>query len=105
MLVHQASWATLRKCIHKLLATRDVDAFEAKVVLDFLTALIKVPKLWQGREKHVPKHQQPEELLNLNHQQVSLDPFTPSSNFRNLLTFSRVDFFLLCSYFDLLNTS
>ncbi|EFX68116.1 hypothetical protein DAPPUDRAFT_330438 [Daphnia pulex] len=47
MLVHQASWATLRKSV-----------------------LIKVPKLWQGRDKHVPKHQQPEELLNLNHQQL-----------------------------------
>jgi integrator complex subunit 1 len=70
MLVHQASWATLRKCIHKLLSARDVDTFEPKVVLDFLAALIKVPKLWQGRDKHVPKHQQPEELLNLNHQQV-----------------------------------
>jgi integrator complex subunit 1 len=76
MLVHQASWATLRKCIQKLLGARDIDAFEAKVVLDFLAALIKVPKLWQGRDKHVPKHQQPEELLNLNHQQVSVDPLT-----------------------------
>ncbi|XP_045031439.1 integrator complex subunit 1 [Daphnia magna] len=70
MLVHQASWATLRKCIHKLLSTRDGDTFEPKVVLDFLSALIKVPKLWQGRDKHVPKHQQPEELLNLSHQQL-----------------------------------
>jgi integrator complex subunit 1 len=85
MLVHQASWATLRKCIQKLLGARDIDAFEAKVVLDFLAALIKVPKLWQGRDKHVPKHQQPEELLNLNHQQVSV---THSSNIiKSLLTF------------------
>ena len=73
MLVHQVSWATLRKCIHKLTAVRDIDTFDAKVVLDFLAALIKVPKLWQGREKHVPKHRQPEELLNLNHQQVRFD--------------------------------
>lgn len=75
MLVHQASWATLRKCIHKLLSTRDGDTFEPKVVLDFLSALIKVPKLWQGRDKHVPKHQQPEELLNLSHQQVGRSTF------------------------------
>jgi len=70
LLVHQASWTTLRKCIHQLLSCRDADAFEPKVVLDFLAALVKVPKLWQGRDKHVPKHQQPENLLCLTQQQL-----------------------------------
>lgn len=70
LLVHQASWTTLRKCIHQLLSCRDTDDFEPKVVLDFLAALVKVPKLWQGRDKHVPKHQQPENLLCLTQQQL-----------------------------------
>lgn len=71
MLVHQASWTTLGRCTQQLLDPSGGAAdYDPKVVLDFLTALIKVPKLWQGREKHVPKHRQPEELLNLDHRQV-----------------------------------
>ena len=65
--MHQTSWATLRKCIHKLLSARmsTLLKFERRGesgVLDILTALIKVPSC--GREKHLPNHQHPEELLN-----------------------------------------
>ena len=70
LIVHQASWITLRKCIQQLLSDRDYELCEPKVVLDFLTALIKVPKLWQGRDKHIQNRQESEELLGLSHQQV-----------------------------------
>ena len=88
LLIHQASWTTLRHCVQQLLdldLDRDLlddqrqrqpdsgspaDGYEPAVVLDFLSASIQVPKLWQGRDKHVPKHQQAEDLLCLNGKQV-----------------------------------
>lgn len=40
-------------------------------VLDFLTALTQSPKLWQGRDKAIPKHYHPEDVLYLNSDQVN----------------------------------
>lgn len=72
LLIHQASWTTLRQCVQQLLGSGvDSDTYQPSVVLDFLSALVQVPKLWQGRDKHVPKHKQSEDLLCLNHQQVT----------------------------------
>lgn len=87
LLVHQASWETLRKCTHQLLES-DRDSYDSKAVLDFLAALVKVPKLWQGRDKHVPKHYEPENLLHLNRPQVFF--------------FASVEVFIrICTYFSI----
>lgn len=114
LLVHQASWTTLRKCIHQLLGcsgsdgnvqanggTNPTEFYEPKVVLDFLAALIKVPKLWQGRDKHVPKHRQAEDLLRLTHQQV----MSRLVNFRFVRRLRCISSFLCPSFSDWRSTS
>ena len=35
-------------------------------VLDFLTACIHIPRLWQGRDQNPAKHQQLEDVLDLS---------------------------------------
>lgn len=44
--------------------------YSATAVLDFLEALTRNPRLWQGREKHIPKHHTPESVLHLTEKQV-----------------------------------
>lgn len=48
--------------------------FDCKKVLDFITAVVQLPRLWQGRTPKLPRHYQPEDMLQLTNDQ-----------FRNLL--------------------
>lgn len=75
VVAHQTNWTTLRKCIGLVLA-HDVNSsdkslrFDPTAVLDFLWACVHNPKIWQGRDKHVPKHYIEENILGLNCNQV-----------------------------------
>lgn len=69
LLTHRASWDRLRTLVDHLLSNCH-RFYSSSSVLDFLEAMTHNPRLWQGREKHVPKHQKTEPILNLNEQQV-----------------------------------
>lgn len=69
LLSHQSSWITMAKVIEKLLSKYNPN-FDPGCVLDFIEALIRNPKLWQGRDRAVPKHEQAEYILELGEEQV-----------------------------------
>ena len=47
-----------------LLARPEPD-LEPRSVLDFLSACVHIPRLWQGRDQRPPKHDQPVDVLAL----------------------------------------
>ncbi|XP_049537628.1 integrator complex subunit 1 [Anopheles darlingi] len=69
LMSHQASWATLHQTIGLLLDSFDA-SFDPSSVLDFVDTLTRNPRLWQGRDKAVPKHEQIEYILSLSEQQT-----------------------------------
>lgn len=71
LLSHQASWCTLQATINKLLEHFD-ENYDPSSVLHFIEALIRNPKLWQGRDKGTPKHEQIEYVLKMNDQQIAV---------------------------------
>uniref|UniRef100_A0A336KFD9 CSON009829 protein n=1 Tax=Culicoides sonorensis TaxID=179676 RepID=A0A336KFD9_CULSO len=68
-LSHQSSWSSLAKVVENLLASCN-EKYDPTFVLDFIDALIRNPKLWQGRDRAVPKHEQIEYILELNENQI-----------------------------------
>ncbi|XP_058452924.1 integrator complex subunit 1 [Malaya genurostris] len=69
LLSHQASWATLYQTIEILMESFN-PSFDPASVLDFIDAMNRNPKLWQGRDKAVPKHEQVEYIVTLNEKQI-----------------------------------
>lgn len=68
ILLQRATWTVLSNVLNYVL---DNTGDRCPVsVLDFLTALTQSPKLWQGRDKAIPKHHHPEDVLYLTAQQV-----------------------------------
>ncbi|XP_060529675.1 integrator complex subunit 1 [Cylas formicarius] len=70
LLLQRASWKILHSIMAHLLSAVDRSAICPVSTLDFLTALINSPKLWQGRDKTIPKHSRPEDVLQLDETQV-----------------------------------
>ena len=64
LLTHQASYTVLRSTVSSLLASFNTN-LEPSSVLDFLSASIQIPRLWQGRDQRPPKHHKPEDVLQL----------------------------------------
>lgn len=71
LLSHQASWFTLHSTINVLLETFNAN-YDSTSVLHFIEALICNPKLWQGRDKGTPKHEQIEYVLKMNDKQIAV---------------------------------
>lgn len=71
LLSHQASWSTLHSIVSKLLGTYNSN-FDSTSVIHFVAALIRNPKLWQGREKNTSKHYRIEYVLLLNDKQLKV---------------------------------
>jgi len=65
LLTHQSSWDSLRKTVDAVLSRCQAD-LEPAAVLDFLTACIHIPRLWQGRDQRPPKHDKPPDVLALS---------------------------------------
>lgn len=61
----QANWKTLEQTVFSLLAEYDV-SLNPGGVLDFVWAVMRVPKLWQGRERRSPRHAKPPLLLQVD---------------------------------------
>lgn len=70
LLIHQANWKTISGSLQILLNHQSVFVHDPTSVLDFVAALTKNPKLWQGREKAVIKHEQTEKTFVLNELQI-----------------------------------
>ncbi|KAK2152727.1 hypothetical protein LSH36_320g00001 [Paralvinella palmiformis] len=69
LLTHQTSWSSLHKSVELVLSRSD-NRFSASAALDFLYACIYIPKIWQGRDKRVPKNSIPEDILKLTVTQI-----------------------------------
>ncbi len=69
LLSHQASWTTLHKTLNNILQTFNRN-YDPTSVLHFIGAFIRNPKLWQGRDKATPKHEQVENVIDLNSNQI-----------------------------------
>ena len=70
LLIHQTNWGTIQDAIEKLLNYSNSNIYDPTSVLDFVDAIIRNPKLWQGRDKSISKHEQPEHVLHLNPDQI-----------------------------------
>lgn len=69
LVLQKASWRTLHGIVSILLDGK-VSERCPKSVLDFLSSLMQSPRLWQGRDKSIPKHSHPEDVLHLDKEQV-----------------------------------
>ncbi|XP_019564410.2 integrator complex subunit 1 [Aedes albopictus] len=69
LMSHQASWSTLHETVD-LVMEKYNGAYDPCSVLDFINALTRNPKLWQGRDKAVPKHEQIEYIVTLSGKQI-----------------------------------
>jgi len=65
LLTHQASWEVVRGTVASLLTPSAIQELDPGAVLDFLTACIHIPRLWQGRDQRPPVHDQPPDVLAL----------------------------------------
>lgn len=65
LLCHQVNWETLYDTVSYLLE-KYRENFDCNSVLNFIEALINNPKLWQGRDRAVSKHDQVEIILQLD---------------------------------------
>lgn len=66
LLIHQANWSTIAIALEKLLNQCNSGIYDPNSVLDFIDAILRNPKLWQGRDKATPKHEQIEYVLMLD---------------------------------------
>uniref|UniRef100_A0A6E8VUW2 Uncharacterized protein n=1 Tax=Anopheles coluzzii TaxID=1518534 RepID=A0A6E8VUW2_ANOCL len=64
LMSHQASWATLYQTVDLLMGSFNAE-YDPTSVLDFIDTLTRNPRLWQGRDKAVPKHEQIEYIVTL----------------------------------------
>ncbi|XP_077510798.1 integrator complex subunit 1 [Amblyomma americanum] len=63
LLIHRAHWTTLHAAINEILSQASTKKYDPSAVLDFLQACMFIPKIWQGRDKKIPKHYTPEKVL------------------------------------------
>ena len=70
LLIHQANWSTIAIALDKLLNQCNSGIYDPSSVLDFIDAIIRNPKLWQGRDKAVAKHVQMEYVLTLDDDRI-----------------------------------
>lgn len=71
LLSHQASWCTLHGICDKLLEKFNKE-YDSTSVVHFVAALIRNPKLWQGREKNTSKHYSIEYVLSLDERKLKV---------------------------------
>lgn len=104
LLSHQASWTTLHSIVGKLLGTYNSN-FDSTSVIHFVAALIRNPKLWQGREKNTSKHYRIEYVLLLNDKQLKVftDYILSEENLDAEKLSSRVSTLLQCTPPELLD--
>ena len=75
LLTHQASYSVLRSTAASLLSPAAAatagqqpgpsEQLCPRAALDFLSACVHIPRLWQGRDQRPPKHDRPVDVLQL----------------------------------------
>jgi integrator complex subunit 1 len=71
LLIHQANWSTIALALDKLLnQNNSMGIYDPSSVLDFIDAIIRSPKLWQGRDKSYSNHEQIEFVLTLDDEKI-----------------------------------
>lgn len=70
LLIHRAHWTTLHMVIDEILSPASTKKYDPSAVLDFLQACMFIPKIWQGRDKKIPKHYTPEKVLVFSPDQI-----------------------------------
>lgn len=71
LLIHQANWSTIALALDKLLnLNNSTGIYDPTSVLDFIDAIIRSPKLWQGRDKGLSNREQHEFVLTLADEKV-----------------------------------
>lgn len=97
LLSHQASWSTLYNTLIKLLSEFNPE-YDPTSVLNFVAALIRNPKLSQGRDKGTPKHNNIEYVVEMNEKQVIVfsDYILSENNMDMDKLSSRVQLLLCC---------
>ncbi|XP_021703270.1 integrator complex subunit 1 [Aedes aegypti] len=95
LMSHQASWSTLHETVDVLMEKYNAN-YDPCSVLDFINTLTRNPKLWQGRDKAVPKHEQIEYIVTLNGKQIKtfIDYILAESNAEKMC--DRVKLLLQC---------
>ncbi|KAF5278356.1 hypothetical protein FQA39_LY05845 [Lamprigera yunnana] len=71
LLLQRGSWSTLYGIVEYLLESNNTQYCPISM-LNFLAALTQSPRLWQGRDKAIPKHYHAEDVLHLNIEQVKV---------------------------------
>lgn len=104
LLSHQTSWETLHQAIIQLLLTYN-ERYDPSSVLDSIQALISNPKLWQGRDKTSPKHEQIEYIISLNEKEMNVlvDYMLNEVNTNLLIKEDRIQLLFRCVNPDWLN--
>lgn len=69
LMSHQTSWSTLHQTVDLLMEGFNSN-YDPSSVLDFVDTMTRNPKLWQGRDKAVPKHEQIEYIVTFNERQI-----------------------------------
>ncbi|XP_025095936.1 integrator complex subunit 1-like isoform X2 [Pomacea canaliculata] len=69
LLIHQSQWATVQRCLSRVLRKDKLSDLDPSSVLDFVSACCHIPKIWQGRERKRVKDAK-EDILNLNTEQL-----------------------------------
>jgi integrator complex subunit 1 len=95
LLSHQSNWSTISRTVDILLESFS-PFYDPTSVLDFIDAIIRNPKLWQGRDKTVPKHEQIEYIINLKETQMhTFIEYVMAEGNSDLMN-NRVKLFLQC---------
>lgn len=101
LLCHQTNWNTLYETATTLLSKYN-EAYDSSAVLNFIEGIIKNPKLWQGRDRVVSKHETVDLIYVLDSEQILVmveyilnegKQEIDSADFNNLI-YSRVSLFL-----------
>ncbi|XP_074651067.1 integrator complex subunit 1-like [Tubulanus polymorphus] len=74
LLIHQSNWSTLQQCIDNMLKDNlpASDKCKSREVLDFLSACMHIPKIWQGCDKKVSKNTFSGDMLHLSIKQIEM---------------------------------
>ncbi|GCC27602.1 integrator complex subunit 1 [Chiloscyllium punctatum] len=65
VLIHQSNWTTLHQCISILLSKHGELRLDPTACLDFLSACVHIPRIWQGRDQRTPQKHTKEYVLRL----------------------------------------
>lgn len=104
LLSHQTSWETLHQAIIQLLMKYN-ENYDPSSVLDSIQALTSNPKLWQGRDKTSPKHEQIEYIISLDEKEMNVlvDYMLNEVNTNLLIKEDRIQLLFQCVNPDWLN--